>query len=128
MLGWILITLATTAILVSCCLARCCSPLPILQHHYWTHHLENERELFEQAAEEHSRLLIQQRLKQLFGFVPGSEDVTQIRIPSCQDWREISAPSVLCMEDATQSLYSSLGERVVGDSEEEKSGGIELKP
>ncbi|KAM6181054.1 calcium homeostasis modulator protein 4 [Erethizon dorsatum] len=128
MLGWILITLATTAILVSCCLARCCSPLTSLQHHYWTHHLENERELFEQAAEEHSRLLIRQRLKKLFGFVPGSGDVKHMRIPSCQDWREISVPSLLCMGDNTNGLYSSLVDRVVEDNGEEKLGGIELKP
>ncbi|EHB15274.1 Protein FAM26D [Heterocephalus glaber] len=127
MLGWILIILTTTAILVFCCLARCYS-LSTLQHHYWTHHLENERELFKQAAEEHSWLLIRQCIKKLFGFVPGSEDIQQIRIPSCQDWKEISAPSLLCMEDATHGLYSSLGDRVVEDNEEEKLGGIELKP
>ncbi|XP_004648445.2 calcium homeostasis modulator protein 4 [Octodon degus] len=128
MLGWILITLATTGVLVSCCLVRCCSPLFSLQHHYWTRHLENERELFEQAAEEHSRFIIRQRIKKLFGFVPGNEDITQIRIPSCQDWREISVPSLLCMGDSTNGLYSSLGDRVVEDNEEEKLGGIELKP
>lgn len=128
MLGWILITLATIAILVSGCLARCCSPLTPLQHYYWTNHLENERGLFEQAAEEHSRLLIRQRIKKLFGFIPGSEDIKQIRIPSRQDWREISGPSLLCMDDTTHGLYSLLGDRVVEDNEEEKRGGIELKP
>ncbi|XP_005409804.1 PREDICTED: protein FAM26D isoform X2 [Chinchilla lanigera] len=111
MLGWILITLATTAVLVSCCLVSCCSPFSSLQHHYWTRHLENERALFEQAAEEHSRLLIRQRIKKLFGFAPGSEDITQIHIPSCQDWREVSVPSLWCLDDNTHGLYSTLGDR-----------------
>jgi hypothetical protein len=128
MLSWILITLATIAVLVSRCLTRCCSPLTSLQHHYWTNHLHNEGELFKQAAEEHSRILIRQRIKKLFGFVPGSEDVKQIRIPSCQDWRDISVPNLLCMGDNSQGHYSFLGDRVVEDNEEDKSGGIELKP
>ncbi|XP_008565961.1 PREDICTED: protein FAM26D [Galeopterus variegatus] len=128
MLGWILITLATIAVLVSRCVARCCSPLTTLQHSYWTRHLQNERELFEQAAEQHSRLLILRRIKKLFGFIPGSEDVKHIRIPSRQDWREISAPSFLCMGDDLQGHYSFLGDRVEEDNEENKPEGIELKP
>ncbi|XP_037698742.1 calcium homeostasis modulator protein 4 isoform X2 [Choloepus didactylus] len=127
MLGWILITLATIAAIVSCCLARCCSPLTSLQHHYWTNHFHNEKELFQQAAEQHSRLLIMQRIKKLFGFVPGSEDVKQIRIPSHQDWRDISAP-ILCVGNDSQACYSSLGDRVDEENEEGKSGGIELQP
>ena len=93
MLGWILITLATITALVSYSLARCCSPLTSLQHRYWTNHLHNERELFEQAAAQHSRLLILQRIKKLFGVIPGNEDVRHIHIPSCRDWREMSVPS-----------------------------------
>ncbi|XP_064342821.1 calcium homeostasis modulator protein 4 isoform X2 [Camelus dromedarius] len=127
MLGWILITLATTAVLVSCCLARCCSPLTSLQHHYWTTHLCNERKLFEQAAEQHSRLLITQRIKKLFGFIPGTEDVKHIRIPSCRDWKDISIPGFLCIGDDLQGHYSFLGDRVDEDNEEGKSGDIELK-
>ncbi|XP_008157656.2 calcium homeostasis modulator protein 4 [Eptesicus fuscus] len=128
MLGWILITLATITTLVSCCLARCCSPLTSLQHCYWANHLRNEKELFEQAAEQHSRLLITQRLRKLFGFVPGNEDVKHIRIPSCQDWRDISAPSLLCVGDDLQGHYSFLGGQVDEANEESAAGGIELKP
>ncbi|XP_004372548.1 calcium homeostasis modulator protein 4 [Trichechus manatus latirostris] len=128
MLGWILITLAIITVLVSCCLARCCSPLTSLQHHYWTTYLHNERELFEQAADQHSKLLIMQRIKKLFGFIPGSENVKHIRIPSCQDWREILIPSLLCMGNDLQGYYSFLGDRVDEDNEEGKSEGIELKP
>ncbi|EFB21420.1 hypothetical protein PANDA_013415, partial [Ailuropoda melanoleuca] len=128
MLGWILITLATIAGLVSRCLARCCSPLTSLQHCYWTSHLHNERELFERAAEQHSRLLVLQRIKKLFGFVPGEEDVRHIRIPSCQDWRDIAAPNLLCMGDDLQGHYSFLRDRVDEENEEGKPEGIELKP
>ncbi|EAW48224.1 FAM26D isoform 4 [Pan troglodytes] len=128
MLGWILITLATIAALVSCCVAKCCSPLTSLQHCYWTSHLQNERELFEQAAEQHSRLLMMHRIKKLFGFIPGSEDVKHIRIPSCQDWKDISVPTLLCMGDDLQGHYSFLGNRVDEDNEEDRSRGIELKP
>ncbi|KAI5193862.1 Calcium Homeostasis Modulator Protein 4 [Manis pentadactyla] len=99
MLGWILITLATTAALVSSCLARCCSPLTSLQHCYWTNHLHNERELFEQAAEQHSRLLIMQRIKKLFGFIPGNEDIKHIRTrrwsrPLAQQPRDTKEPGI----------------------------------
>ncbi|XP_069454993.1 calcium homeostasis modulator protein 4 [Ovis canadensis] len=128
MLGWILITLATITALVSYSLARCCSPLTSLQHRYWTNHLHNERELFEQAAAQHSRLLILQRIKKLFGFIPGNEDVRHIHIPSCQDWREMSVPSFLCMGNDVQGNYSFLGGRVDEDNEEGRSGDIELKP
>ncbi|XP_004580358.1 calcium homeostasis modulator protein 4 [Ochotona princeps] len=128
LLGWSLITLTIIAVLISRCLTRCCSPLTSLQHCYWENHLQNERELFEQAAKQHSRLLIMQRLEKLFGFVPGSEDVQHVRIPSCQDWREISAPSFLCMGDDTQGHYSVLGDRVVEENEVGQAGDIELKP
>ncbi|XP_027972890.1 calcium homeostasis modulator protein 4 [Eumetopias jubatus] len=128
MLGWIVITLAAIAALVSRCVARCCSPLTSLQHYYWANHFHNERELFEQAAEQHSRLLIMQRIKKLFGFIPGEEDVRHIRIPSCQDWRDISAPSLLCMGEDLQGHYSFLRGRVDETNEESKFEGIELKP
>ncbi|XP_059797962.1 calcium homeostasis modulator protein 4 [Balaenoptera ricei] len=128
MLGWILITLATIAVLVSCSLARCCSPLTSPRHRYWTNHLYNERELFEQAAAQHSRFLIVQHIKKLFGFIPGNEDVQHIRIPSCHDWRDISVPSFLCMGNDMQGHYSFLGDRLDEDNEESKSGGTELKP
>ncbi|XP_037014019.2 calcium homeostasis modulator protein 4 [Artibeus jamaicensis] len=130
MLGWILIALASIAALVSCCAVRCCSPLTSLQHCYWTNHLHHERELFEQAAEQHSRLLIQQRLKKLFGFVPGCEDVKHVRIPSCQDWKDMSAPILRCLGDDLQGRYSFLGDQEHEDevNEEGKSRGIELKP
>ncbi|XP_057596275.1 calcium homeostasis modulator protein 4 [Hippopotamus amphibius kiboko] len=128
MLGWILIILATIAVLVSCSLVRCCSPFTSLQHCYWNNHLRNERELFEQAAAQHSRFLILQRIRKLFGFIPGNEDVRHIRIPSCQDWKEISVPGFLYMGNDMQGHYSFLGDRVDEDNEESKSGGIELKP
>ncbi|XP_054424878.1 calcium homeostasis modulator protein 4 [Pteronotus mesoamericanus] len=128
MLGWILIILAGVAALVSRCVVRCCSPLTSLQHCYWTNHLHNERELFEQAAEQHSRLLIMQRMKKLFGFIPGNEDVKNIRIPSCQDWKDISVPSLLCLGDDSQGHYNFLGDQEDEANEESRSGGIELKP
>ncbi|KAM6185511.1 calcium homeostasis modulator protein 4 [Rhynchocyon petersi] len=128
MLGWILVTLAVIATLVSRSLARCCSPLTPLQHCYWTTHLRNERELFEQAAEQHSRLLITQRIKKLFGFIPGGENVKGVRIPSCQDWRDISVPNLLCVGDNLRGHYSFLGDKVDEDNEEGKTEGIELKP
>ncbi|KAL1770201.1 FAM26D [Sigmodon hispidus] len=98
------------------------------QHHYWTNHLQSERALFEQAAEEHSRLLIRHRIKKIFGFIPGSEDIKHIRIPSCQDWRDISIPNILCVGDTSQGPYSFLGDRVVEENEEDGQEGIEMKP
>ncbi|XP_055981438.1 calcium homeostasis modulator protein 4 [Sorex fumeus] len=127
MLGWILITLATVAILISRCVARCCTPFTSLQYYYWNNHLQNEQELFQEAAEQHSRFLIRQRIKKLFGFVPGDKEVKHIRIPSCQDWKDMSAPSLLCMGEDFQGHYSFLRDRVDEENEEDKSEGIELK-
>ncbi|XP_006839971.1 PREDICTED: protein FAM26D [Chrysochloris asiatica] len=124
MLGWILIILAIVTVLVSSSLARCCSPLTSLQHHYWTTHMHNERKLFEEAAEQHSRLIIMQHMKKLFGFLPGSENVDHIRIPSCQDWKDISIPNLVCMGDGLQCHCNFLGDRIDENDEE----GIELKP
>ncbi|ELK00668.1 Protein FAM26D [Pteropus alecto] len=98
------------------------------QQCYWTNHLHNERKLFEQAAEQHSRFIILQRIKKLFGFIPGKEDVKHIRIPSCQDWKDISVPSLFCMGDDLQGHYSFLGDQVDEHNEESKLGDIELKP
>ncbi|XP_043820434.1 calcium homeostasis modulator protein 4 [Dromiciops gliroides] len=126
MLGWTLIAVATLVAFLSCCLARCCSPLNSQQHYYWSCHVRNERELFEQAAEQHSRILITQRIKELFGFTPGCEDVRQIRIPSCQDWKDISRPSLVCITDNEQGHYNFLGERLDVNCEEGKSEAIEL--
>ncbi|XP_074121519.1 calcium homeostasis modulator protein 4 [Sminthopsis crassicaudata] len=126
MLGWTLIAVATLVAFLSCCLARCCSPLTSLQHYYWSTHVRNERQLFEQAAEQHSRILIMQRIKELFGFTPGCEDVRQIRIPSCQDWKDISRPSLVCITDNQQGRYNFLGERLDVNFEEGKSEAIEL--
>lgn len=126
MLGWILIILVTIAVLVSRCVARCCTPFTSLQYYYWNNHLHNERELFQQAAEQHSRFLIRQRIQKLFGFIPGNEEVKNIRIPSYQDWKDISAPSLLCLDEDFQGHYSFLRDRV-DEENEDKSEGIELK-
>ncbi|XP_044533120.1 calcium homeostasis modulator protein 4 [Gracilinanus agilis] len=126
MWGWILIAVATLVAFLSCCLARCCSPLTSLQHQYWCTHMRNERQLFEEAAEQHCRILITQRIKELFGFVPGSGDVRHIRIPSCQDWKDIARPSLVCITDNQQGHYNFLGERVDVNFEEGKSEAIEL--
>ncbi|ELV12347.1 Protein FAM26D [Tupaia chinensis] len=97
------------------------------QYNYWTNQLRNERELFEQAAEQHCRLLITQRIKKLFGFIPGDEDVKHVRIPSCQDWRDISAP-IVCMGDDSQSQYRFLGDRMDEVNEEDKSEVLSENP
>ncbi|XP_060046575.1 calcium homeostasis modulator protein 4 isoform X3 [Erinaceus europaeus] len=128
MLGWILITLATVAVLVSYSVAKCCSPFTSLQQYYWDNHLQNERELFKQAAKQHSRLLVMQSIKKLFGFIPGNEDVKNIRIPSCQDWKDISAPTFLCEGNDLRGHYCVLGDRVEEENEGGRLGDIELKP
>ncbi|XP_060046574.1 calcium homeostasis modulator protein 4 isoform X2 [Erinaceus europaeus] len=98
------------------------------QQYYWDNHLQNERELFKQAAKQHSRLLVMQSIKKLFGFIPGNEDVKNIRIPSCQDWKDISAPTFLCEGNDLRGHYCVLGDRVEEENEGGRLGDIELKP
>uniref|UniRef100_A0A8C5PLJ7 Calcium homeostasis modulator family member 4 n=1 Tax=Leptobrachium leishanense TaxID=445787 RepID=A0A8C5PLJ7_9ANUR len=106
--GWLLIALVATAVFIVLCIARCCSPLTYLHLWYWTNYVSNEQTLFEEAADQHSKIYAKENIKKFFGFAPGSKHVTDIRIPSRCDWKAISGLDIMQMVDSDHCNYSLL--------------------
>ncbi|KAM4771693.1 calcium homeostasis modulator protein 4 [Rhinophrynus dorsalis] len=106
--GWLLIAAVTVAVFIIMCIARCCSPLTFLHLRYWTSYVNNEQILFEQAADEHSKIYALENIKKFFGFTPGSKNITEIRIPSRWDWRTISGLDLLKVVNEEHCHYSLL--------------------
>uniref|UniRef100_A0A8B9NLZ4 Calcium homeostasis modulator family member 4 n=1 Tax=Accipiter nisus TaxID=211598 RepID=A0A8B9NLZ4_9AVES len=77
--GWLLIAVVVITVFLSYCLASCFSPLSFLHFRYWSSYVHNEQQLFDEATDQHSRLYAMQHVKKFFGFVPGSENVKEIR-------------------------------------------------
>ncbi|XP_008636009.1 calcium homeostasis modulator protein 4 [Corvus hawaiiensis] len=106
--GWLLIAVVVITVFLSYCLASCFSPLSFLHFRYWSSYVHNEQELFDEATEQHSRLYAMQHVKKFFGFVPGSENVKEIRIPSLREWQAISGLAFLKRVDEEHYDYSLL--------------------
>ncbi|KAM9382182.1 calcium homeostasis modulator protein 4 [Phaethornis superciliosus] len=106
--GWLLIAVVVITVFLSYCLASCLSPLSFLHFRYWSSYVHNEQELFDEATEQHSRLYAMQHVKKFFGFVPGSENVKEIRIPSLREWQAISGLAFLKQVDEEHYDYSLL--------------------
>ncbi|NXX41815.1 CAHM4 protein, partial [Tricholaema leucomelas] len=106
--GWLLIAVVVITVFLSYCLASCLSPLSFLHFRYWINYVHNEQELFDEAIDQHSRLYAMQHVKKFFGFVPGSEKVKAIRIPSLREWRAISGLAFLKRVDEEHYDYSLL--------------------
>ncbi|XP_063245924.1 calcium homeostasis modulator protein 4 isoform X2 [Prinia subflava] len=106
--GWLLIAVVVITVFFSYCLASCFSPLSFLHFRYWSSYVHNEQELFDEAAEQHSRLYAMQHVRKFFGFVPGSENVKEIRIPSLREWQAISGLAFLKRVDEEHYDYSLL--------------------
>ncbi|XP_053830361.1 calcium homeostasis modulator protein 5-like isoform X3 [Vidua macroura] len=106
--GWLLIAVVVITVFLSYCLASCFSPLSFLHFRYWNSYVHNEQELFDEATEQHSRLYAMQNVKKFFGFVPGSENVKEIRIPSLREWQAISGLAFLKRVDEEHYDYSLL--------------------
>ncbi|MEE6476092.1 hypothetical protein FKM82_010970 [Ascaphus truei] len=106
--GWLLVAVVAITVFLIMCIAKCISPLSFLHLRYWTNYVNNEQTLFEQAADQHSKIYAKQNLKKFFGFTPGSQNVTEIRIPSRWDWRTISGLDILSVVDDEHCHYSLL--------------------
>ncbi|NWT96368.1 CAHM4 protein, partial [Urocynchramus pylzowi] len=106
--GWLLIAVVVITVFLSYCLASCFSPLSFLHFRYWNSYVHNEQELFDEATEQHSRLYAMQNVRKFFGFVPGSENVKEIRIPSLREWQAISGLAFLKRVDKEHYDYSLL--------------------
>uniref|UniRef100_A0A8C3R7E4 Calcium homeostasis modulator family member 4 n=1 Tax=Cyanoderma ruficeps TaxID=181631 RepID=A0A8C3R7E4_9PASS len=106
--GWLLIAVVVITVFLSYCLAGCFSPLSFLHFRYWSSYVHNEQELFDEATEQHSRLYAMQHVRKFFGFVPGSENVKEIRIPSLREWQAISGLAFLKRVDEEHYDYSLL--------------------
>ncbi|KAM4693267.1 calcium homeostasis modulator protein 4 [Discoglossus pictus] len=106
--GWILVAAVTISIFVVLCIARCCTPLSYLHLRYWTSYVTNEQAIFEEAADQHSKIYAMQNIKKFFGFSPGSKNISELRIPSRLDWRTISGLDLLTVVDDEHCHYSRL--------------------
>ncbi|XP_075720359.1 calcium homeostasis modulator protein 4 [Rhinoderma darwinii] len=106
--GWILLAFVAVIFFIILCVARCCSPLTYLHLRYWTSYVNNEQTLFEQAADQHSKVYAMQNIKKFFGFSPGSKNISEIRIPSRTDWRTISGLDLLKVVSEDHCHYSLL--------------------
>ncbi|KAG8541442.1 hypothetical protein GDO81_029056 [Engystomops pustulosus] len=106
--GWLLIALVAVIFFLILCVARCCSPLTYLHLRYWTSYVNNEQTLFEQAADQHSKVYAMQNIKKFFGFSPGSKNISEIRIPSRNDWKTISGLDLLKVVNLDYCHYSLL--------------------
>ncbi|NXS12053.1 CAHM4 protein, partial [Neodrepanis coruscans] len=106
--GWLLIAAVVITVFLSYCLGSCFSPLSFLHFRYWSSYVHNEQELFDEATEQHSRLYAMQHVRKFFGFVPGSENIKEIRIPSLREWQAISGLAFLKRVDEEHYDYSLL--------------------
>ncbi|KAM3932706.1 calcium homeostasis modulator protein 4 [Leptodactylus fuscus] len=106
--GWLLIASVAIFFFLTLCVARSCSPLTYLHLKYWTSYVNNEQALFEQAADQHSKVYAMQNIKKFFGFSPGSKNISEIRIPSRLDWRTISGLDLLKIVNQDHCHYSLL--------------------
>ncbi|NXI46329.1 CAHM4 protein, partial [Galbula dea] len=106
--GWLLIAVVVITVFLSYCLASCFSPLSFLHFRYWSNYVHNEQELFDEAADQHSRLYAMQHVRKFFGFAPGTENVKEIRIPSLGEWEAISGLAFLKQVDEEHYDYSLL--------------------
>ncbi|NXD06400.1 CAHM4 protein, partial [Nothocercus nigrocapillus] len=114
--GWLLIAVVAITVFLSYCLASCFSPLSFLHFRYWTSYVHNERDLFDEAMDQHSRLYAMQHVRKFFGFAPGSENVKEIRIPSLREWQAISGLAFLKLVDEEHYDYSLLHDWALKDS------------
>ncbi|XP_069463972.1 calcium homeostasis modulator protein 4 [Ambystoma mexicanum] len=126
--GWLLIAIVAVTVFLSLCLARSLSPLSFLHLRYWTSYVNNEQTLFEQTADQHSRLYATQHIQKFFGFTPGSKDVKAIRIPSRWDWQTVSGLDLLTVIDDDHCHYSLLHAWADEDPPEGKHVAIEEEP
>ncbi|XP_053565127.1 calcium homeostasis modulator protein 4 [Bombina bombina] len=126
--GWLLVAVVTVAIFIILCVARCCSPLTYLHLRYWTNYVNNEQNLFEQTADQHSKIYAMQNIKKFFGFLPGSKNITEIRIPSRWDWRAISGLDLLKVVTDEHCNYSLLHTWAEEDPTDGKYLPIDVEP
>ncbi|XP_044147720.1 calcium homeostasis modulator protein 4 [Bufo gargarizans] len=106
--GWLLIAFVAVIFFITLCVARCCSPLTYLHLRYWTSYVNNEQNLFDQAADQHSKVFAMENIKRFFGFSPGSKNISEIRIPSRMDWKTISGLDLLKVINQDYCHYSLL--------------------
>ncbi|XP_032072184.1 calcium homeostasis modulator protein 6 [Thamnophis elegans] len=85
--GWVLIASIFTVALLASCIARCRSPVSILQLAFWKVYLQKEQQLFETMAKEHASKLAERNLKSFFD----STELQPFQTPSAKAWDNISS-------------------------------------
>ncbi|XP_026546494.1 calcium homeostasis modulator protein 6-like [Notechis scutatus] len=112
--GWILIASVFTVALLTTCIARCRSPVSVLQLAFWKVYLQKEQELFETMAKEHASKLAERNLKSFFD----STELGPFHTPSAKAWDNISSLFAFNPKD---NCYSMIHKYV---SQKSQSGSI----
>ncbi|XP_070595623.1 calcium homeostasis modulator protein 6 [Erythrolamprus reginae] len=112
--GWILIAGIFTVALLATCIARCRSPVSVLQLAFWKVYVRKEKELFETMAKEHAFKLAERNLKSFFD----STELEPFQTPSAKAWDNISSLFAFNPKD---NCYSMIHKYV---SQESKHGSI----
>ncbi|XP_004702256.1 calcium homeostasis modulator protein 6 [Echinops telfairi] len=86
-LGWILIAVVITVLLVFTAVTRCLSPVSFLQLKFWKIYLEQEQQILKTQATEHATELAKENIKCFFECSRSKEYST----PSMKDWQQISS-------------------------------------
>ncbi|NWH52526.1 CAHM6 protein, partial [Fregata magnificens] len=86
LIGWLLIVIVVTVVLISTCVSHCCSSVSYLQLKFWKIYLKKEQELFEIKAEEHAATLAERNVNCFFEFT----NPAAFQTPSNEDWQKIS--------------------------------------
>ncbi|XP_043448101.1 calcium homeostasis modulator protein 6 [Prionailurus bengalensis] len=116
-LGWILIAVVITFLLIFTSIIRCLSPVSFLQLKFWKIYLEQEQQILKSQATEHATELAKENVKCFFECSHPKEYNT----PSIRDWQQISS---LYTFNPKEQYYSMLHKYV---HRTEKSESIKSK-
>ncbi|XP_040409248.1 calcium homeostasis modulator protein 6 [Cygnus olor] len=86
--GWLLIAIIMTLVLIATCFIHCRSPVSYFQLKFWKIYLKKEREVFAIKAKDHAAKLAERNVH--FFFEPA--DPAPFWTPRNEDWQKISFP------------------------------------
>ncbi|XP_050748936.1 calcium homeostasis modulator protein 6 [Gymnogyps californianus] len=101
LMGWLLIVIIVTVVLISTCVSRCRSPVSYLQLKFRKTYSKKERELFKIKAKEHATRLAEINVNCFFE----ATDPAPFQTPSNEDWRRIS---LLFPSNSQEQYYSMI--------------------
>ncbi|KAM6186591.1 calcium homeostasis modulator protein 6 [Rhynchocyon petersi] len=99
-LGWTLIGVVITFVLIFTSISRCLSPVSFMQLKFWKIYTEQEQQIFKTQATEHAAELAKENVKCFFESTKPKECNT----PSSKEWEQISSLYVFNLKNPHYSL------------------------